>query len=50
MKKGRCLDTLDMDRRKFLKLMAIAVLVKHFHRLIPDTLRYRRFPVYPRVV
>ena len=24
MKKGRCLDSLDMDRRKFLKLMAIA--------------------------
>ena len=24
MKKSRCLDSFDMDRRKFLKLMAIA--------------------------
>jgi hypothetical protein len=24
MKNSRCLDSLDMDRRKFLKLMAIA--------------------------
>jgi hypothetical protein len=47
-------ELIDMVKKKIrphiIKIHELIVLVKQFHKLIPDTEGYRSFPVHPRIV